>query len=53
MLEKTKKAVKEEIGKSSTLTCDPIPAPVVGIVKIAKALKEDIKIETSSRCSNE
>lgn len=41
MLEKTKKAFKEEIGKSPSLTCDPIPAPVMGIVKIAKALKDD------------
>jgi len=43
MLEKTKKALKEEFGKSSNLTCDPIPAPVIGVVKIAKALKEDLK----------
>lgn len=53
MLEKTKKTFKEEIGKSPSLTCDPMPAPIMGIVKIVKALKEDIKIETSSRCSNE
>ena len=43
MLEKTKNALKEEIGNSSSLTCDPVPSPVVGIIKIAKALKEDIK----------
>lgn len=43
MLEKTKNALKEELGNSSNLTCDPIPAPVIGVVKIAKALKEDLK----------
>ena len=43
MLEKTKKTLIEEIGNSSNLTCDPIPVPVVGIVKTANALKEDIK----------
>ena len=43
MLEETKKALKEEISKSPNLSCDPVPAPVVGIVKIAKALKEDVK----------
>lgn len=43
MLEKTKKALKEEFGKSSNLLCDPAPTPVVGIVKIAKALKDDVK----------
>lgn len=35
--------MKEKIGNSSSLTCDPIPTPVVGLVKIAKALKEDVK----------
>ena len=43
MLEKTKKTLIEEVGNSSNLTCDPIPVPVVGIVKTANALKEDIK----------
>lgn len=43
MLEKTKNALKEELGNSSNLLCDPTPTPVVGIVKIAKALKEDMK----------
>lgn len=43
MLEKTKKALKEKFGKSSNLLCDPAPTPVVGIAKIAKALKEDMK----------
>lgn len=43
MLEKTKNALKEELGNSSNLTCDPIPAPVIGVVKIAKALKEDLQ----------
>lgn len=50
MLDKTKKALKEEVGKTILPTCDPIPSPGVGLVKIVKALKEDIKIGKSSRC---
>jgi len=43
MLEKTKKALKEEIGKSSNLTCDWKLAPVIDVVKFAKALKDYVK----------
>ena len=41
MLDKTIKSLKEEAGKTILPTCDPIPSPIVGMVKIAKALKED------------
>ena len=42
MLEKTKKALKEELSNSSNLSCDPVPTPFVGIARCAKALKEDL-----------
>ena len=43
MLDKTIKSLKEEVGKTILPTCDPIPSPGMGLVKIVKALKEDIK----------
>lgn len=43
MFEKTKKTLNEEIGNSFNLTCNPAPTPVMGIVKIAKAQKGDLK----------